>query len=379
MLKRTLEPTIKRDLEDKIVILSGPRQCGKTTLSKRLLKSYQYINFDFADDRSIISSLQWDRKVDLLIFDELHKMKKWKAWLKGVYDKEGVRPRLLVTGSARMNQFRKTGDSLAGRHFSYRLHPFDLNELKAKTLTEQNEIFETLMRFGGFPEPYLKGSKAFYNRWSDSHLDIILRQDLLDLELIRDLKSMEILISLLAERVGTPISNASLGQLLQKDPKTIHRWLEILEDLYVIFRVQPYHKNLARAIRKEPKYYFYDLARVKGDDGVRYENLVASSLLKEVQRLQDTAGVRCNLHYLKTKQGKEIDFLVYFEESPSWLIEAKMSDSELSKNFRHFETHFKNSHRVQLVANLKQDRSTPEGHLVVKAAPWLSQLQLTTD
>ena len=377
MIRRALSSAIKNDLDEKIVILSGPRQCGKTTLSKSLCsKSFQYLTYDSAEDRKILDKLQWNRDLDLIVFDELHKMKKWKAWIKGIYDKEGVRPRLLITGSARMTQFKKTGDSLAGRHFNYRLHPFDLNELSLKTNAEQTEALENLLAVGGFPEPYLKGSKNYHNRWSSSHLDLILRQDLLDLETVRDLKGIEILISLLAERVGNSVSNATLATVLQKDPKTISHWLEILEDLFVIFRVSPFHKNMARAIRKEPKFYFYDIAQVRGDAAARYENLVACSLIKEIDRLHDEVGIKGNLHFLRTKEGNEIDFLVHFEENPSWLIEAKLSDSDLSKNFKNFQSHFKNSQCIQLVSNLKQQKTTADGHKIVSAALWLSNLKL---
>ena len=377
MISRLLSKPIAADLDEKIVILSGPRQCGKTTLSKAIFPiSHQYLNFDAASDRNIITTGLWDRDQQLIILDELHKMKKWKSWIKGIYDTEGVRPRLLVTGSARMNQFKKTGDSLAGRHFNYRLHPLDLNELALKTSAEQTEAMETLMNVGGFPEPFLKGVKSYYNRWSSGHLDLILRQDLLDLETVRDLKSMEILIVLLAERVGSSVSNATLAKQLQKDPKTVAHWLEILEDLFVIFRVTPFHKNLARAIRKEPKYYFYDLAQVRGTSAAKFENLVACSLVKEMQRLQDVEGVMGNLHYLRTKEGHEIDFLAYFAEHPAWLIEAKLADDDLSKNFKYFETHFKNSFRIQIVAKLVQHKSTAAGHKIVSAAPWLSGLKL---
>ncbi len=370
--------SIADDLNEKIVILSGPRQCGKTTLSKVLFtESYQYLNFDAASDRKLISSAQWDRDKDLIIFDELHKMKKWKAWIKGIYDTQGVRPRLLVTGSARMTQFKKTGDSLAGRHFNYRLHPFDLKELALKTNVEQAKAMETLMNVGGFPEPYLKANKSYYNRWKAGHLNMILRQDLIDFENVRDLKSIEILISLLADRVGNPVSNASLAKELQKDPKTVAHWLEILEDLFVIFKVTPFHKNMARAIRKEPKYYFYDLGQVSGDQAAKFENLVACSLLKEIHRLHDVEGINGKLHYLRTKDGNEIDFLVYFVEHPAWLIEAKLSDDDLSRNFKFFETHFKNSNRVQIVANLRQQKTTASGHKIVSAAPWLTALKLT--
>lgn len=382
MLVRSIQNQVKEDLESKIIILSGPRQCGKTTLSKALYPSFDYLNYDSLEDRIRLLRKQWDRKLDLIILDEIHKMTKWKSWLKGVYDTEGIRPRIFVTGSAKLDRYKKAGDSLAGRHFNFRLHPLDLKEvIQEQRSHSDNElsietIFDRLMSIGGFPEPFLRGDQRYYNRWRKSHIDLILRQDMPDLELIRDINGVETLIYLLSERVGSPISHASLASDLSKDPKTIKKWIEVLESLYVIFKITPYHKDIARSIKKECKYYFYDNGLIRGDDSMKIENIVACSLLKELHRLEDVEGYNTNLHYLRAKGGKEIDFFVNIENSRPWLIEVKLGEERVSPNFKTFQSHFKRPYLLQVVHNLNREYTTQDGYEVRKLSQWLSNFQL---
>ena len=246
-MKRNLEKYIKEDLASKIVMLTGPRQTGKTTLSKMITPAYDYFNLDNPEHRLNLLERSWDRSKDLVIFDELHKMPRWKSWLKGVWDTEEKPPAILVTGSAKLDTYKKVGDSLAGRFFQYRLHPLDLKEIQ-EILQPENmqEALEQLLELGGFPEPFLKGSKTFYNKWKRSHLDIIIKQDLIDLENVREIGSVEILIQLLRKRVGSPLSYSSLARDLNCSDKTVKKWLTMLENMYVVFRVSPYHKNIDR-------------------------------------------------------------------------------------------------------------------------------------
>jgi predicted AAA+ superfamily ATPase len=226
-MKRYLEEYIQEDLKQKIVLLSGPRQVGKTILSMQLTPSNVYLNYDSTSDRQIIHAEEWARDVQLVIFDELHKMKKWKSWIKGVYDTEGNSPSLLVTGSARLDTYKKGGESLAGRFFPYRLHPLTVKEI-CKHLNEKSEIaLDKLIKLGGFPEPYLKNSKTFAKRWRRTHTDTIIREDLLDLERVRDIKSIEILIDLLRTRVGSTTSYTSLANDLQVSIHTVKHWLHL--------------------------------------------------------------------------------------------------------------------------------------------------------
>ncbi|MEI7449289.1 MAG: ATP-binding protein, partial [Desulfomonile sp.] len=374
-MHRLISPYLKNDLLEKIVLLSGPRQSGKTTIAKMLVQDFDYFNYDLAEHRVALMEKSWRRDCQLVIFDELHKMKNWKSWLKGIYDTRGLTPPMLVTGSARLDTARRTGDSLAGRFFQYRLHPLDLKEVKAVLAPE--EALDRFMRFGGFPEPFLKGQEIFYNRWKKSHHDIILRQDLIDLESVRSIADLETLIELMRHNVGSPVSYNSLARDLQRDPKTIKRWLELLETMYIMFKVPPYHKNIARSLLKEPKYYFYDTCQVYGDQGSKLENMVACALLKELHFLEDTLGKRCLLTYLRNKDGREIDFLVVIDGRPALMIEVKWADASLSRNFTVFSKYLSQTPALQLVGRLDREKSFPSGARIVRAAPWLTELDLT--
>ena len=357
-MHRYLEKPIIKDLKEKIVLLSGPRQVGKTTLSKQLITPYTYLNYDSASDRKMITAQEWDRDVELIIFDELHKMKNWKSWIKGVYDTESIPPALLVTGSARIATMRKGGDSLAGRYFSYRLHPLTVKETCRYLNESSKNSLDKMLVLGGFPEPYLKGKEAFAKRWRRTHIDTIIRQDLIDLEKVRDLKSIEILIDLLKSRVGSSTSYRSLAEDLQVSAHTVKHWLQILENLYVIFPVRPYHQNIARSILKEPKYYFYDTGAVEGGLGSKLENVVALTLLKELHFLEDTTGSKVALHYLKDKEKNEVDFLTVIDGRPTLMLEVKAGDDSFSRALFRFRGFLPKTKALQVVFELKQKKSS---------------------
>jgi hypothetical protein len=378
-VKRYLESYILEDLKKKIVLLTGARQTGKTTLSKMLMTGYDYFNYDDLDDRHSLIEKSWDRSSNLIIFDELHKRKNWKSWLKGIYDTQGVPPAILVTGSAKLDAYRKVGDSLAGRFFQFRLHPLDLKEINntIKPVDLDAEL-DKLLNFGGFPEPYLNGNSRFYNRWKKSHLDIIIRQDLIDLENIQQIASIEMLIHLLKKRVGSPVSYSSLAGDLQCSDKTIKRWLAILENMYVIFRVTPFHKNIARSILKTPKFYFYDTGQVMVDSGARLENLVACALLKEIHYREDCYGENRQLYYLRNKDGKEVDFCIANDKGPMLLVEVKWGDNKLSPHFKVFQNYFPEAKKVQVVKDLRRDKTYPSGVEIRGAHRWLSSFSLST-
>jgi len=375
-MKRFLTEFIRTDLRKKLVLLTGPRQSGKTTLAKMISPSFDYFNYDSAEHRLALQEKSWDRTKPLVIFDELHKMTQWKSWLKGVYDTEKHPPSILVTGSAKLDTYRKVGDSLAGRFFQYRLHPLDLKEIALLKLENPSESLDRLLLTGGFPEPFLEGTEIFYKRWRKSHLDIILRQDLVDLEKVSQIQKIETLIELLRHRVGSPLSYSSLAEDLQCSDKSVKRWLTILENMYVVFKVTPYHKNIARSLLKAPKYYFYDTGQIDNDKGKKLENLTACALLKEIHRLNDLYGESYDLHYIRTKEGFEIDFLVTGEKSAELLLEVKWGDDKPSRNFSKFATYFPNSRKVQIVKELTREKTFPNGIEIRKAHSWLANLWL---
>ncbi len=344
-------------------------------MAKMIDPDHAYVNFDHSEHRRIFVERSWDRKKSLLIFDELHKMRSWKRWLKGIYDVEGLNPPIVVTGSARLETYRKVGDSLAGRYFPFRLHPLDLKELAHVGGEEFDEDpLDRLLRVGGFPEPFLEGTRAFYERWRRTHLDIILRQDLIDLENIRQIVQVETLIEFLRSRVGSPISYSSLARDLGTSDKTIKRWLTLLENMYVLFKIVPFHRNIARSLLKTPKYYFYDTGQILGDDGVKFENVVANALLKEIHFRADCLGEIWNLHYLRTKGGKEVDFALVREGKIHWIIEVKLADAALAPTLRYYASRLPEVRGIQLVKDISREKTFTPNLEIRQATTWLRDM-----
>ena len=269
------------------------------------------------------------------------------------------------------------GDSLAGRYFSLRLHPLDLKELRQMNAKEDLGLnYEKLLSFGGFPEPFFEGTERFYNLWKKTHSDIILRQDLISLEAIRDIDGIESLIELLTTRVGSTVSYNALSEDLNRDDKTIKNWLRMLERMYIIFRVPPYSKNIVRGLKKAGKYYFYDCASVEGDESKKLENLVALSLKKELEFQEDCNGVPGELFFIKNKEKNEIDFLTIQKNRLAALFEVKLSDEMPSKNFGYFAAIFPNCRKIQLVRNLTRGFTSKEGIEVTNALHYLAKIEL---
>ncbi len=352
---RSIQVNIINDLRKKMVFVGGPRQVGKTTLAKAILHqnpSGRYFNWDFDDHRQDILHKRWSRSDQLLVFDELHKYPKWKQWIKGVYDVIGENHSFLVTGSARLDLYRRGGDSLLGRYHYWRLHPFSLDEVP-KGISKQ-DAFKRLMTVGGFPEPFLDGGEIDARRWRRERFDRILREDIRDLESIRNTAQMGLFLDLLRHRVGGLVALSNLANDIQISPKTAKSWLEILDHMYLTFTIRPYTKSLPRSVQKAPKIYFFDNADVIGDEGARFENLVATGLLKRIHFLEDSEGYRCDLCYIRDKEGREVDFAIVKEGVVEELIEVKCGDDTLSKSLQYYAERLKPKRATQIVANLRR-------------------------
>ena len=375
-MPRYLDSLLERTPRSKVTLLSGPRQVGKTTLVRELFADFEYLNWDDLDQRRIILDHSWLRTAPGVIFDELPKMPRWKAWLKGICDAGKDKQRFVVTGSARLNTYREVGDSLAGRFFAYTLHPFDLQEAGNWPANESSEkILARLMLVGGFPEPFLTGAETFYKMWRKSHIEIVLKQDLVDLKTVQELSKIELLMEHLRRAVGAPISFNSISEDLQVSDHTVRAWVQLLEDLYVIFRVTPYSRNVKRAILKAPKIYFYDTPLVaSAHDGAVFENLIAAALLKELDFRNDSGLGDYELTYLRNKDGDEIDFLILKDRKPKLMIEVKISDSSPSKHFRTLGQGLGEVTAIQLVRDVSRERDFPFGVSIRNAAHWLRRI-----
>ena len=375
-MKRYLDDRITNDLSRKMVLLTGPRQVGKTTLCRQLMDRFapsQYFNWDVASDRAILLRQSWNPNSRLLAMDEIHKMSSWKNWLKGVVDARSSGQALLVTGSARMETWRQTGDSLAGRYLSWRLHPISVREWCEQQGGTPAQALARLLERGGFPEPCLAETNEAAERWRRQYFTDLIREDVLEFSRLHEINTMRLFVELLRERVGSPLSLASIAHDLAVSPTTLKRYLDILQALYIVFAVPPWHRNVGRALLQMPKIYFFDTGLVRGDDGARLENAVAAMLQKHVHFLQDAHGKDAGLHYIRTKDGAEVDFALSDGEALANLIECKVADAKPHRALTNFAARFPEARPVQLVRDLRQEEFR-NGIAITDAAAWLAKL-----
>jgi predicted AAA+ superfamily ATPase len=332
---RYLAKFIDEDLSEKMVFIGGPRQVGKTTLAKNYLDSNNngYFNWDDLEDRDLILKNRINKKQPLLVFDEIHKYRNWRGLVKGIFDKYHEGTKIIVTGSARLDHFRKGGDSLVGRYHYYRLHPFTLPEIS--TFASLNDI-KYLLEYGGFPEPFMKGNHRHWSRWQNERISRVVTQDLRDLETVKEISLVELLVSILPSKVGSLLSLKSLTEDLSVSHHTVERWITILENLYLCFRIAPFGNERIKAVKKAQKLYFWDWSQVE-NMGSRFENLMASHLLKYCHFHEDYNGSKMELRYIRDVEGREIDFLVLKNKKPLFAVECKTGESHKSKHLEYFK------------------------------------------
>jgi len=362
--KRYLTKFVYKDLQEQMIFIGGPRQVGKTTFAVSIVadkfKNHAYFNWDNREDRKKILKSTWPGDADLLIFDEIHKYKNWKNLIKGEYDKLKSKYKFLVTGSSRLDISRRGGDSLQGRYHYYRLHSFSLAELLEKTnkihIFEEiipheksyTEEFETLFKFGGFPEPVLRGSPRFLRRWHNEKIERMFREDIRDVEQIRDLGNMKLLSDILPEKVGSLLSINAIREDLEISHRAVTNWLNILETFYYHFRIYPFARTKIRSIKKEPKLYLWDWSEIE-DPAARFENMIAAHLLKLCHFLYDYEGYKAELCFLRNVDKREVDFLVTIDQKPWFTVEAKLSDKKVDTAIHYFRERLNIPHAYQVV------------------------------
>ncbi len=376
---RNLFAHILKDLNRKFVFLAGPRQVGKTTLAENIMKKLNGIHLLYEDehDRAKILKKEYVHK-SWVCLDEFHKFERWKNHIKGVYDKYHKTLHLLLTGSARLDIFQKSGDSLMGRYYLYHLYPLSCGELHTDviptlpqdmhSLTSKIKGIPELLKFGGFPEPFSLQSEKEHLRWSNMRRNLIIREDLRELTHIQLIGLVEQLMLLLPSKIGSLFSYRSLAEDIQVGVPTIQNWIQVFEKLYLLFKISPYSKRITRAIQRQPKYYFYDWSQVE-DESSKFENFIASHLWKAVQVWTDLGEANLSLHFLRDREKREVDFLITKNEKPWFMVEAKLAETSPSENLLHF-SRLLNIPGIQVI--LKEGICKRHGNIsVISADQWL--------
>lgn len=367
--RRYLEPQLERDLVRKMVFVAGPRQVGKTTLAKHLPEAEAgYLSWDIAEQRERILRRELPA-APLWIFDEIHKYRRWRSYLKGIFDGRPQHQQILVTGSARLDYYRYSGDSLQGRYHLLRLHPLSAAELGLKT----NDDLQQLIELGGFPEPFFSGSQVEARRWSREYRNLLIREEMTDLEQVRDLGTLELMALRLPELVGSPLSLNALREDLQVSHKTVANWVSILERLYSVFRLSPIGGPMIRAVKQMQKHYHHDWTLIP-EPGPRFENLVAAHLLKWTHYQQDTQGRDLELRYFRDTDRREVDFVITERGQPLTMIECKLADTPIDRSLRYLKAKLPDCDAWQISATGSKDYVTPEGIRVCPAMVLLRDL-----
>lgn len=371
-VKRYLEKPVLEDLNEKMVFIGGPRQTGKTSLATHFLKKFHldlrlwYMNWDALEDRELIMEETFPAGKGLLVLDEIHKYSDWRRMVKGLYDKRGNELKILVTGSARLDYYRRGGDSLQGRYHYYHMFPFTLSELDGPPSSTLKDLYT----YGGFPEPFLKASEKEARRWSREYRFHMVREDLRDLEQIHSIDAIEKMVYRLPGLVGSPLSINALREDLQVSHQSVSRWITMLENLYMIFRIYPFGTPKIRAVKKEAKHYHIDWTLIE-DKGSRFENMVACHLLKWCYFIQDTQGYQMELRYFRDVDKREVDFVILKDGAPVHFIECKLSSKDVSPALRYLKQRFPSVKACQIYFENGRDLITKDDIRICPAHDFL--------
>lgn len=374
-ISRYVEQAITTDIKRKMVFIGGPRQSGKTTLAKHLCRQWgfdtgeRYLNWDSARDREHFMQERFPTEPGALILDEIHKYSRWRQVVKGLFDTRGDKLQIMVTGSARLDYYRRGGDSLQGRYHFHRLLPLSCAELGESTMST---IWD-LLHYGGFPEPFLLQSEKETHRWSREYRSRVVQGDLADLENVKDVSIIENMVLRLPDLVGSPLSLNGLREDLQVSHQSISRWMQMLENLYMVFRIYPFGAPKIRAVKKESKHYHLDWT-VVSDMGSRFENLVACHLLKWIFFLQDTEGRNTELRYFRDIDKREVDFVIVENGVPLHFIECKSSGKTQSPSLRYLKVRFPDVAATQVTLETDIDVTTKDGIRICSADRFLEIL-----
>lgn len=326
MIARTLEAVLKdRLFSRKAILLLGPRQVGKTTLVKKINQDFQgksiFLSADNPPDRELLNQMNSSRAKDLfpegqlVIIDEAQRLENSGLTLKIIYDNcPGIQ--LIATGSRSFELTDKIKEALTGRKWTFRLFPISLAELAGDSnLFEVNRSLELRMIYGAYPEVINRAGQEkeeLHELVSD-----YLYRDLFSLKEIRKPEILEKLVKALAFQVGNQVSNRELSNLVQVDKETVDKYIYLLEEAFIVFRLGSFSRNLRNELKHSRKIYFYDNGirnavisqfnplSLRQDTGALWENLMIS----ERQKRNEYHRNYCNTYFWRTTRQQEIDYI----------------------------------------------------------------------
>lgn len=346
MIKRWIEEKIQKAIAcNPAVVLLGPRQVGKTTLARMITKRMDSIYLDLESPEDLLKlqdpisflSLHKDK---LIVLDEIQRLPDIFMILRGIIDRnrEQGRPaaQFLLLGSASMDLLRQSSESLAGRISYIEMSGLNLLEVSA----EEDNLRKLWFR-GGFPNSYQANESTLALDWLEDLIRTYLERDIPQMGFRVPATRLRRLWTMLAHLQGEPVNYSKLGSNLEIDGKTVGHYIDILTDLLLIRRLEPWHVNVKKRLVKSPRFYVRDsgvLNRLLGIDN--YDMLLSNPILGKswegfvIENIHSVLPRRAETYFYRTAAGAEIDLVVKMPSSEVWAIEIKYGVApRLSKNF----------------------------------------------
>ncbi|MBX2984691.1 MAG: ATP-binding protein [Bacteroidia bacterium] len=300
-----------------IIVLTGPRQSGKTTISKQSFPDYRYVslenpddlNFALSDPKGFLSF--YDKKV---IIDEAQNVPELFSYLQQIVDTSNHTGQYILTGSQNYLMMEKISQSLAGRVYLMNLLPLSFDELKS----EKNFDLDSVIFEGGYPRIYDK--KIAPQDFFPSYIQTYVERDVRTILNVQDISTFQKFIQLCAVHAGQLFNASAISNALGLSVKTVQNWISILETSFIVFQLKPWHNNFSKRVVKTPKLYFYDsglLSHLLGKEnkedwivsshkGVLFENTIITNILKD----HYNQGASRNFYFWRDSNGNEIDLII---------------------------------------------------------------------
>lgn len=362
-----------------IIALTGPRQSGKTTLLKAMFPDYRYVNLENPDTRNFAETdprsflKQYDKYV---IFDEVQRVPHLFSYIQSVVDDSGLMGQFVFSGSQNFHLMRNITQSLAGRVAIFRLFPFDFQELENAGML-QAEYTEYLIK-GFYPAIYDRGIKPsdFY----PNYIETYIQRDVSELVAIQDMSLFRKFLALCATRAGQVLNMSNLANECGISSPTVKAWLSALENSYIVFLLQPYHKNFSKRVVKSPKLYFYDtgllsnllkindISKINSQSvkGALFENMMVAQYVKRIHHKNEK---QIEPWFWRDSEGNEVDLLLEKPQQTE-ILEIKATQTIMPNLFKGIGYYAALETGTELAKTLVYGGNEKQNRAVAQIVPW---------